>query len=108
FEAYPGLVTVAGATSVRVPNTADHRHDLDAMAAAITDRTRAVIVCTPNNPTGTIVTRTEFASFMEKVPRSVMVILDEAYVEFVTDPDAVNGEQLFARYPNVVVLRTFS
>ena len=56
FEAYPGLVTVAGATSVQVPNRADHSHDLEAMAAAVTDRTRVVIVCSPNNPTGTVVT----------------------------------------------------
>ena len=108
FEAYPGLVTVAGATSVQVPNLPDHRHDLPAMAAAITDRTRAVIVCTPNNPTGTIVTAAEFAAFMAQVPRTVLVILDEAYAEFVTDPDAVQGSTLFGVFPNLVVLRTFS
>lgn len=108
FEAYPGLVTVAGATSVQVPNLPDHRHDLPAMAAAVTDRTRAIIVCTPNNPTSTIVTAAEFASFMAEVPSSVLVILDEAYAEFVTDPAAVRGEGMLAEYPNMVVLRTFS
>lgn len=108
FEAYPGLVTVAGATSVRVPNLADHRHDLPAMAAAVTDRTRVAIVCTPNNPTGTIVTGDEFAAFMEAVPRDLLVLLDEAYVEFVTDGSAVNGRDVLGRYPNLVVLRTFS
>jgi histidinol-phosphate aminotransferase len=108
FEAYPGLVTVAGATSVTVPNTEDHRHDLPAMAAAITERTRVVIVCSPNNPTSTIVTLDEFERFMAAVPASVLVVLDEAYLEFVTDPDVVRGIPLLGRYPNLVVLRTFS
>jgi len=108
FEAYPGLVTVAGATSVRVPLTDDARHDLTAMAAAVTDRTRAVIVCTPNNPTGTVVTAREFAAFMAAVPSDLLVILDEAYAEFVDDSEAVDGDQLVRRYPNLVILRTFS
>lgn len=108
FEAYPGLVTVAGATSVMVANTPDHRHDLGAMAAVVTDRTRVVIVCSPNNPTGTVVTQAEFEAFMASVPSTVLVLLDEAYIEFVTDPDAVNGERLLGRYPNLVILRTFS
>lgn len=108
FEAYPGLVTVAGATSVMVPNLPDHRHDLVAMAEAVTDRTRVAIVCSPNNPTGTTVTGEEFAAFMAAVPKDLLVLLDEAYVEFVTDTSAVNGRDVFGRYPNVVVLRTFS
>jgi len=108
FEAYPGLVTVAGATSVQVPNTADHRHDLPAMAAAITDRTRLIIVCSPNNPTGAIVTADEFATFMAAVPENVLVVLDEAYAEFVLDDTAVVGPPLLKTHPNLVVLRTFS
>ncbi|AMM19281.1 aminotransferase [Frondihabitans sp. PAMC 28766] len=108
FEAYPGLVTVTGADSIQVPNRPDGGHDLDAMAASITERTRIVVVCSPNNPTGEIVTTHEFETFMAKVPETVLVLLDEAYVEFVTDPDAVNGESLLERHPNLVVLRTFS
>ncbi|WP_156761694.1 histidinol-phosphate transaminase [Microbacterium karelineae] len=110
FEAYPGLVLVAGAASVQVSNREGGGHDLDAMAAAITDRTRVVIVCTPNNPTGPIVTSEEFAAFLAQVPRDVLVLLDEAYAEFVTDDAAVDGlgERLPERHPNVVVLRTFS
>ncbi|MFT4230976.1 MAG: histidinol-phosphate transaminase [Microbacterium sp.] len=110
FEAYPGLVLVAGATPVQVPLTADARHDLAAMAAAVTDRTRAVLVCSPNNPTGPIVTAAEFDAFLAAVPGDVLVILDEAYAEFVTDPDAVDGERVLAAgdRDNVVVLRTFS
>ncbi|WP_431219550.1 pyridoxal phosphate-dependent aminotransferase [Leifsonia xyli] len=108
FEAYPGLVTMTGAASVQVPNRADGSHDLDAMAAAITERTRVVIVCTPNNPTGTIVTAADFEAFMARVPGDLLVLLDEAYYEFVTDDDAVDGIPLLSRYPNLVVLRTFS
>lgn len=108
FEAYPGVVTVAGATSVQVPNRADGGHDLDAMAAAVTERTRMVLVCSPNNPTGPIVTAAEFDVFMAAVPQSVLVVLDEAYAEFVTDEAAVHGHPLLAAHPNLVVLRTFS
>ena len=110
FEAYPWLAVVAGATAVEVPLAEGARHDLPAMAAAITDRTRAIIVCSPNNPTGPIVTQAEFDSFIAQVPADVLVILDEAYAEFVTDPDAVDGMLVLgnATYPNVVVLRTFS
>lgn len=110
FEAYPSLVAVAGATSVQVPLTADARHDLPAMAAAVTNRTRLVIVCSPNNPTGPTVSHDEFTAFVDAVPRDVLIVLDEAYAEFVTDPTSVEGDRvrvLIAR-PNIVVLRTFS
>ncbi|MBM7470404.1 histidinol-phosphate transaminase [Subtercola frigoramans] len=108
FEAYPLLPAMSGATSVKVPNRPDHSHDLSAMADAITTRTRLVIVCTPNNPTSTIVTKGEFAAFMARVPSDLLVVLDEAYAEFVTDPEAVNGMDLLGIYPNLLVLRTFS
>lgn len=110
FEAYPSLPLVAGATGVQVPLTAESRHDLEAMADAVTDRTRAIILCTPNNPTGPIITSAEFDAFIARVPADVLVILDEAYAEFVTAPDAVDGlsGRLHEKHPNVVVLRTFS
>lgn len=109
FEAYQSLATIAGATGVPVPNTPAGGHDLDAMAAAITDRTRMVIVCTPNNPTGPVVTQAAFDAFLTKIPADVLVVLDEAYVEFVTAPDTVHGEVVLAAgHPQVVVLRTFS
>lgn len=110
FEAYPGLVLVAGASPVQVPLTTDARHDLDAMAAAVTERTRAIIVCSPNNPTGPVVGHDEFARFLDLLPADLLVILDEAYAEFVTDPDAVDGLRVLGGEdrPNVVVLRTFS
>lgn len=79
------------------------------MADAVTDRTRMIIVCTPNNPTGPIVTQAAFDAFLARVPRDVLIVLDEAYAEFVTDSDAVDGARvLAARHPHVVVLRTFS
>lgn len=108
FEAYPLLTTIAGATAVPVPLTDDFRHDLAAMAAAITDRTRILLVCSPNNPTGTTVSVDEFVAFMKVVPRDLLVVLDEAYAEFVRDQAAVNGDRLIGRYPNLVILRTFS
>lgn len=109
FEAYPSLATIAGATGVPVPNTPAGGHDLDAMAAAITDRTRMVIVCTPNNPTGPVVTQAAFDAFLAKIPADVLVVLDEAYIEFATAPDTVHGEVVLAAgHPQVVVLRTFS
>ena len=108
FEAYP-IVTRIGGAEVRTVGLDDgFRHDLDAMAAAITDRTRLVFVCSPNNPTGPAVRREEFVRFLRAVPADVLVALDEAYAEYVTDPDAVNGRSLLDEHPNLVVLRTFS
>lgn len=108
FEAYPILTGLAGATAVRVPLDENERHDLPAMAEAITDRTRVVLVCTPNNPTGTSVTADELHEFMARVPSHVLVVVDEAYVHFNVDPQAARGIDFFRAYPNVVVLHTFS
>lgn len=118
FEAYPSLVAVSGAASIQVPNTPEHGHDLPAMAAAVGDKTSLVIICSPNNPTGTVVGAEEFAAFMAAVPDDVVVVLDEAYAEFVhagaaAEPAPVNGlpraaAPLTHRYPNLVILRTFS
>ncbi|MGE9781987.1 histidinol-phosphate transaminase [Janibacter sp. G368] len=108
FEAYPIVVAIAGAVSVQVPLTADQRHDLDAMAAAITDRTRVVLVCTPNNPTGPSVTHAELEAFIAKVPRDVLVVVDEAYLEFVEGEGEVDGLSLRREHGNVMLLRTFS
>ncbi|WP_324653432.1 histidinol-phosphate transaminase [Georgenia sp. H159] len=108
FEAYPIAIQVAGATGVRVPVREDGSHDLVAMADAITDRTRVVLVCSPNNPTGTVVHDDEMWAFLARVPRGVLVVMDEAYVEFVRDDDAADGLALAAEFKNVLVLRTFS
>ena len=108
FEAYPICVGLAGAESVRIPLTGDGRHDLDAMAAAVTARTRMILLCTPNNPTGPILTTEETERFIKRVPSDVVVVIDEAYQEFVRDEHAVDGIEMYRKYPNVVVLRTFS
>ncbi|MBO0842416.1 MAG: histidinol-phosphate transaminase [Nocardioides sp.] len=108
FEAYPIAVLAAGASAVQVPVTADGRHDLDAMADAITERTKLVFVCTPNNPTGPSVTQAELDAFLARVPSHVLVVVDEAYAEFVRMPDPVDGIATYQGHRNVVVLRTFS
>ena len=108
FEAYPLVTRIAEARPVPVPLTADERHDLTAMADAVTERTRLVIVCTPNNPTGTVVGAAELRRFLSDVPSDVLVVLDEAYLEFVDNPAAVRGMEFFRQYRNVCLLRTFS
>ncbi|MQM28952.1 histidinol-phosphate transaminase [Glycomyces albidus] len=108
FEAYPIAATVAGLKSVQVPNTADHRHDVDAMIAAVGPATRAVIVCSPNNPTGPAVTAEELDRVFDAVPESVLVVVDEAYREFVNDPALPDAVERYGDRPNAVVFRTFS
>ena len=108
FSIYPHLAALTGAREIRVPLAAGEVHDLDAMAAEVTAATQLVLVCNPNNPTGTHLPATEIAAFCEQLPARVTVALDEAYVEFQThdDPDAT--VDLLAEFPNLVVLRTFS
>lgn len=108
FEAYPIVAALAGAKSVQVPLDSQARHDLDAMAEAITDRTRLVIVCTPNNPTGPSVSERELRAFLAKVPSDVLVVIDEAYLEFVEPDHQIDALAIYRDHPNVCVLRTFS
>ncbi|MCQ9353445.1 histidinol-phosphate transaminase [Corynebacterium sp. 153RC1] len=108
FEAYPIFTQVTGATPRPVPLTEDGFNDLDAMAEAITDRTRLIFVCNPNNPTGTVVPEQAFLDFMDRVPANVIVALDEAYTEYVRTEDTPLTTELISRYPNLVGLRTFS
>jgi histidinol-phosphate aminotransferase len=107
FEAYPPLADLAALTSVRVP-LRDETHDLAAMAAAITPQTRLILVCNPNNPTGTVVRERELTEFLDQVPADCLVILDEAYREYIRDADVPDGIDLYRDRPNVAVLRTFS
>jgi histidinol-phosphate aminotransferase len=107
FEAYPTLVALSAAEPVTVPLRAETHH-LDAMADAITSRTRVIFVCNPNNPTGTVVHTAELAEFLDRVPPDCLVVLDEAYSEYVRDPDVPDGISLYRERPNVAVLRTFS
>jgi histidinol-phosphate aminotransferase len=108
FEAYPIITAVAGGTAVKVPLTPDHVHDVDAMVAAVTDRTRLVFLCNPNNPTGTAVGEPELRRLVDGIPDDVLVVIDEAYREYV-DPAAVpDAFALFGDRTNVAVTRTFS
>jgi len=108
FEAYPIVTKVAGATAVKVPLTQNHEHDLPKMLDAMTDKTKTILVCSPNNPTGPIVKKQDFLNFLKEVPKDILVVLDEAYTEFVTDPYAINGTQDVITESNVAILRTFS
>jgi histidinol-phosphate aminotransferase len=108
FEAYPIIASVSGASSIQVPLDSGHVHDLDAMAERISGKTRLIFVCNPNNPTGTAVDRDALVRFLRSVPADVVVGLDEAYREFVTDASVPDGLTLLEEFPNIVVLRTFS
>jgi histidinol-phosphate aminotransferase len=108
FEAYPIITAVVGGSAVRVPLDGAHVHDVDAMVAAVTDRTRLVILCNPNNPTGTAIGGDELLRLADGVPPEVVLVIDEAYREYV-DPVAVpDAFALLGDRPNVVVTRTFS
>jgi histidinol-phosphate aminotransferase len=107
FEAYPLLVSLSGATGVQVP-LKDETHDLPAMADAITENTRLVFLCNPNNPTGTVVPRAEIEAFLDRVPEDCLVVLDEAYREYVRDDAVPDGLTMYGDRPNLAVLRTFS
>jgi histidinol-phosphate aminotransferase len=108
FSMYPHLAAITGAEEVRVPLARGEVHDLEAMRLAITERTRLVIVCNPNNPTGTHLTSSAIADFLAEVPTRVLVILDEAYIEFQLNEDPDTTLELLDRFSNLVVLRTFS
>ena len=107
FPQYKHNVEIEGAKIIEVP-LKDGRHDLPAMLEKVTDKTKIVWICNPNNPTGTIVTKDELDAFMAKVPAHVLVVLDEAYCEYIDDPAYPNGIEYVKRYPNVISLRTFS
>ncbi|WP_327655956.1 histidinol-phosphate transaminase [Streptomyces sp. NBC_00483] len=108
FEAYPIITQISGAKSVQVPLTPSEDLDLDAMIDAITDRTRLIFVCNPNNPTGNAIRRAELERFLDRVPADVLVVLDEAYREFIRDTEVPDGVEIYRDRPNVAVLRTFS
>lgn len=107
FAVYPIVTQAVGATPVQVP-ARDWGHDLPAMAAAVTPATRLIFVANPNNPTGTWFERAEFEAFMAAVPEQVLVVLDEAYTEYVEAGEALNGFDYIERYPNLIVCRTLS
>lgn len=108
FEAYPICIAVAGARALRVPLTAEGRHDVPAMLAACGPATRVIMACTPNNPTGPALTAAELEALVDGAPDGTLVLVDEAYLDFVTDPAVGNALDLLADHPGLVVSRTFS
>lgn len=107
FAVYPIVTQAVGAKAVTT-RAREWGHDLVAMAAAINDKTRIVFIANPNNPTGTWLTKKEIESFLDQVPEHVIVVLDEAYAEYVQQGDYPDGKELINRYPNLLVTRTFS
>lgn len=107
FVVYPLVTQATNATAIVTP-AKEWGHDLDAMAAAITNRTRIIFIANPNNPTGTWLTKAELTAFLDKVPENVLVVLDEAYTEYVSEAEFPDGLDLFRSYPNLIVTRTFS
>ncbi|MFJ5960460.1 histidinol-phosphate transaminase [Pseudarthrobacter oxydans] len=108
FEAYPILVELAGARPVRIPLDHLEGHDLDAMAAAVTDRTKVILLCTPNNPTGVPISHDRIEAFLRAVRSDILVVIDEAYVEYAEAGSGPDSLALYREYPNVCILRTFS
>lgn len=107
FAVYPIATIASGAECRQVP-AKDYAHDLDAMAAAIDSNTRVVFIANPNNPTGTWFNQAALNAFLSKVPANVLVVLDEAYIEYAADSDLPDGMAYLSRYPNLLVSRTFS
>ncbi|MEV6138429.1 aminotransferase class I/II-fold pyridoxal phosphate-dependent enzyme [Nocardia sp. NPDC051990] len=108
FDGYPLLTETIGGRVVEVPLTADGHQDLDAIGDAIDARTRMAVLCSPHNPTGTCIGQVELEGLLDRIDPSVTVVLDEAYIDFVAEADRVAAADLVVRYPNLVVLRTFS
>ena len=107
FAVYPLVTQAIGAKAVSVP-AKDWGHDLDSMATAVTENTRLIFVANPNNPTGTVHSADAIDAFLRKIPDDVLVVLDEAYCEYMTGKEAPDGVALLSRFPNLVVCRTFS
>ncbi len=108
FQAYPIATALTGATPVPVPLGPGAVHDLDAMRRAVTPATKAIMLCTPNNPTGPALQHQQVIDFIDSLPDDIMIVIDEAYVEFVSDPTGLRGLEAVIGRPNVVVMRTFS
>jgi histidinol-phosphate aminotransferase len=108
FEAVLDYAGVMRANAVKIPLTSDYRHDLPKMAAACTSKTGILYICNPNNPSGTIVSRDELAACIQAVPSTTLILVDEAYNDFATDPRYGSALEFIPKYPNVLIARTFS
>ncbi|MGI6712165.1 MAG: histidinol-phosphate transaminase [Bacillota bacterium] len=108
FSEYLIVTQLMGGKPVMVPLNSDYQHDLDGMLEAVTDKTKIIFICNPNNPTGTIITGEQLDRFMNKIPRDVLVVVDEAYYEYVDNKEFPDSIKYVREGKNVVVLRTFS
>ena len=108
FIKYKLAVQASGGISKEIPLTEDYRHDLDRMAEAVTEKTKVIFICDPNNPTGTTVGRKKLLDFIDEVPSDILLVVDQAYYEYVTETDYFKGLELIDQYSNLILLRTFS
>ncbi len=108
FAAYEIDVLLAGAQPIKIPLDQTFTYDLKAIEAALTKKTRLIFICNPNNPTGSFLTTAKLAAFLEAIPPDILVVIDEAYHEFVTEEDQNESLKLLAAFDNVALLRTFS
>jgi histidinol-phosphate aminotransferase len=108
FIKYELAVKSRGGSSVKVPLAEDYRHDLQAMEAEINDNTKAIFICNPNNPTGTMLDREEIENFLERVSDEILIIIDQAYQEYITASAPFDGIELLDKYSNLMLMRTFS
>jgi histidinol-phosphate aminotransferase len=108
FIKYELAVKSRGGSSVKVPLNDKHRHDLEAMEAEITDQTKAIMICNPNNPTGTMLKKKEIEDFLERVSDEILIVVDQAYYEYVTADEAFDGVELLEQHSNLMLMRTFS
>lgn len=108
FIKYQLAVKTRGAKGIKVPLTDDNVHNLDQMAKAVTKKTKVIFICDPNNPTGTIVEKKQVEKFLDKIPSHVLIVVDQAYNEYVTDSNYFKGIDYLNKYPNLILLRTFS
>lgn len=108
FPQYKHHAIIEGAKVTEIPNRSDGGHDLEKMLASITSKTKIVWLCTPNNPTGVIIEKNELDNFIENCPKDILIILDEAYIEFVQESKRIHTEHYPDKHKNIIVLRTFS
>ena len=108
FSAYETTAKIMGAKVNKIPLTEDYRLNIDLMISACNRNTKAIFICNPNNPTGTIITKSEFIKLMEKISPSILVISDEAFYEFSDSPDFPQTIPFLSEYPNLIILRSFS
>ncbi|MBN2754799.1 MAG: histidinol-phosphate transaminase [Candidatus Goldbacteria bacterium] len=107
FVVYSIAANIAGGTIIQIPQD-NFRHNIDGFIARLSPKTKLIFICNPNNPTGTIISKAEFEKLMQAVPKNVIVVLDEAYFEYADDKNYPDGIKYLSKYPNLIVLRTFS